>query len=54
MKRIILTLVLSMLSVGVNAASIVSWGDDIYDQVSNTPTGSDFTADPSRPRCFEG
>ena len=44
MKRFFLVLFLSMMSVVVNAASIISWGANSYNQLSNTPTGTDFTA----------
>jgi alpha-tubulin suppressor-like RCC1 family protein len=47
MKRIILTLVLSFLSIGSTAnpaSTIWSWGEDNYNQISNTPTGTGFTA----------
>ena len=37
MQRIIPMLVFSGLSFGANAASIVSWGNDDYNQVSITP-----------------
>ncbi len=44
MKRIILMLLLGVLPVAVNAASIVSWGWDHDDQVTDTPADTDFIA----------
>ena len=42
MKRIILMLILGVLPVAVNADSLESWGEDDYNQVTDTPIGNDF------------
>ena len=44
MKRLVMCLVVVLVGVAQVEAAIVSWGYDLYNQVTDTPSGTGFTA----------